>query len=235
MGLGRNDPCWCGSGKKYKVCHLQTDEERTRAERSLKTPAEWVEYHRKAMERDALGLSPEIDAFAPLAALELQGDPMEDADARQWALYDGYGAGAGLVARLPNEPGGQAAAQRNALRQTLAGSFVTLHEVIECKRGRGVRFRDRLTGLERFVRDEALSEQLDPMEVIIGRVILFSKTAILLPNWRKVPFRQRKGIIAGVEGQITEAGLAQDDAAGRARWLKANPTAVLGPVRSALS
>jgi preprotein translocase subunit SecA len=19
--LGRNDPCWCGSGKKYKRCH----------------------------------------------------------------------------------------------------------------------------------------------------------------------------------------------------------------------
>jgi preprotein translocase subunit SecA len=19
--IGRNDPCWCGSGKKYKVCH----------------------------------------------------------------------------------------------------------------------------------------------------------------------------------------------------------------------
>jgi preprotein translocase subunit SecA len=19
--LGRNDPCWCGSGKKYKHCH----------------------------------------------------------------------------------------------------------------------------------------------------------------------------------------------------------------------
>jgi hypothetical protein len=24
--LGRNDPCWCGSGKKYKKCHLQSDE-----------------------------------------------------------------------------------------------------------------------------------------------------------------------------------------------------------------
>ncbi len=23
--LGRNDPCWCGSGKKYKNCHMQTD------------------------------------------------------------------------------------------------------------------------------------------------------------------------------------------------------------------
>jgi preprotein translocase subunit SecA len=24
--LGRNDPCWCGSGKKYKSCHYRTDQ-----------------------------------------------------------------------------------------------------------------------------------------------------------------------------------------------------------------
>jgi hypothetical protein len=24
---GRNEPCWCGSGKKYKKCHLTADEE----------------------------------------------------------------------------------------------------------------------------------------------------------------------------------------------------------------
>ncbi|MGQ9566880.1 MAG: SEC-C metal-binding domain-containing protein [Anaerolineae bacterium] len=23
--LGRNDPCWCGSGKKYKHCHMRED------------------------------------------------------------------------------------------------------------------------------------------------------------------------------------------------------------------
>ena len=22
---GRNDPCWCGSGKKYKKCHEASD------------------------------------------------------------------------------------------------------------------------------------------------------------------------------------------------------------------
>lgn len=27
---GRNDPCWCGSGKKYKNCHLSKDEEEER-------------------------------------------------------------------------------------------------------------------------------------------------------------------------------------------------------------
>jgi len=26
--IERNDPCWCGSGKKYKKCHLPSDEER---------------------------------------------------------------------------------------------------------------------------------------------------------------------------------------------------------------
>ncbi len=25
---GRNDPCWCGSGKKYKYCHLRADREK---------------------------------------------------------------------------------------------------------------------------------------------------------------------------------------------------------------
>jgi hypothetical protein len=24
--LGRNDRCWCGSGRKYKACHLANDE-----------------------------------------------------------------------------------------------------------------------------------------------------------------------------------------------------------------
>ena len=28
--LGRNDPCWCGSGKKYKQCHLKTDTQKSR-------------------------------------------------------------------------------------------------------------------------------------------------------------------------------------------------------------
>lgn len=31
---GRNDPCRCGSGKKYKQCHLGEDEAKARAERA---------------------------------------------------------------------------------------------------------------------------------------------------------------------------------------------------------
>ena len=25
--MGRNEPCWCGSGKKYKHCHFDADRE----------------------------------------------------------------------------------------------------------------------------------------------------------------------------------------------------------------
>ena len=31
---GRNDPCHCGSGKKYKQCHLDTDETAAREARA---------------------------------------------------------------------------------------------------------------------------------------------------------------------------------------------------------
>jgi preprotein translocase subunit SecA len=38
---GRNDPCWCGSGKKYKHCHLRQDKESGQAggSRSASQPA----------------------------------------------------------------------------------------------------------------------------------------------------------------------------------------------------
>jgi hypothetical protein len=28
---GRNEPCWCGSGKKYKKCHLSEDDNKASA------------------------------------------------------------------------------------------------------------------------------------------------------------------------------------------------------------
>ncbi len=33
--LGRNDRCWCGSGKKYKQCHISSDDRKRLADRSV--------------------------------------------------------------------------------------------------------------------------------------------------------------------------------------------------------
>jgi hypothetical protein len=32
--LGRNDSCWCGSGEKYKRCHLAEDERKRSDQRA---------------------------------------------------------------------------------------------------------------------------------------------------------------------------------------------------------
>jgi hypothetical protein len=41
--LGRNDPCHCGSGKKYKQCHLEKDEAAARAARQKEQEAKPAE------------------------------------------------------------------------------------------------------------------------------------------------------------------------------------------------
>jgi preprotein translocase subunit SecA len=38
MAIGRNDPCWCGSGKKYKHCHMRTDQGRDLAQAAAAAP-----------------------------------------------------------------------------------------------------------------------------------------------------------------------------------------------------
>jgi hypothetical protein len=43
---GRNEPCYCGSGKKYKQCHLPQDEAKAaeaRAKAAAEAPAEAAE------------------------------------------------------------------------------------------------------------------------------------------------------------------------------------------------
>jgi preprotein translocase subunit SecA len=38
QSLGRNDPCWCGSGKKYKNCHMRQDQEQRRGTVTAERP-----------------------------------------------------------------------------------------------------------------------------------------------------------------------------------------------------
>ena len=48
--VGRNDPCWCGSGKKYKHCHMRTDERKGSISQTT-TPAAQRELMERANKR----------------------------------------------------------------------------------------------------------------------------------------------------------------------------------------
>jgi hypothetical protein len=60
MKLGRNDPCHCGSGKKYKACCLAKDEAKERAARA------------KAADKTASEPAPPEAAAAPQASRKEQ-------------------------------------------------------------------------------------------------------------------------------------------------------------------
>jgi hypothetical protein len=59
--LGRNDPCHCGSGKKYKACHLGQDEAAEREQRAKQQEAQ-------AKDAPAPAEGAEADAAAAAAA-----------------------------------------------------------------------------------------------------------------------------------------------------------------------
>jgi hypothetical protein len=50
--IGRNDPCWRGSGKKFKKCHWQTDRETAKPARSaVKSKERRIVLHRPPQEK----------------------------------------------------------------------------------------------------------------------------------------------------------------------------------------
>jgi tetratricopeptide (TPR) repeat protein len=67
---GRNDPCPCGSGRKYKLCCLEKDEE-----------AERGRFKRAAAEAAAQAAKTRREAEATLEALEHERDLADDSNA----------------------------------------------------------------------------------------------------------------------------------------------------------
>jgi hypothetical protein len=238
--LGRNDPCHCGSGKKYKKCHEAQDEARGREERSLRTLAQWVDFHSRSLCSTA---STRAKAHADLPAIEARffdgaapADPFADDAFLHHVVFDlPLDDGAPLIATATPEvlPGVEAEAEDRLgdLRKVLAGTHASLLEVADVRRGRGLRLTDRLTGLDAWIADEELSERLDPLEVLVGRVLRFQNGNALLDGWSKVRFRGRKQAIAGVREAMTAAGLADEDVAARVAWLRSEAPVVYRHVR----
>jgi hypothetical protein len=63
--IGRNDPCYCGSGKKFKNCHLKIEQEQAKEDRAWESAARFLR-------RDLLAFAREerfVESFAAGIAL----------------------------------------------------------------------------------------------------------------------------------------------------------------------
>lgn len=208
--LGRNDPCWCGSGRKYKQCHLGEV-----AQPALPDRVRWLitkaEGH---VRRGGIG---GVEEVMDLAAV-LAGADADDPQALVGAM------GHPLVVSLVLEHGGLArfVAARGPLlpddEQLLATSWLTtgrsVHEVEEVHAGDGVVLRDLRTGDRHDVRDVAYSGQARVGQVILAWVVPDGQRHQLLP-----------GAVFVDPSSIDEliALLDDDDPEGIVAWLQRRP------------
>lgn len=235
MKLGRNDPCHCGSGKKYKSCHQRIDEQNTREERSLRSLAEWVAFHRARL-AERVGDEPFEQPLGEqfLAQLELSAAQITADDlARDVVLYDLHTASGAVIEGALRSDDEE---DRRTLARVLASSVQSIFEVTECKRGKGVRLQDRFTGRSYFVAEPALSAQLEPLEYVIGRMLVLNQNPVLLTSWEKIDFRGRKKLVETLRAEGQEAGVvpgAETETQAWQSWLKANAAQILQRTRAA--
>lgn len=172
QSVGRNAPCPCGSGKKYKKCHLDADREPHRAAardesvhemdvRLVRAIArfadrtfgpDWIDVDFDADEAQAQLIVPWVTWTATV-----EGKRVADAFLEQNARH------------LPDEEREWIEAQGRA--------WLSIFEVLKVERGT-VAVRDLLTGHERSVREELASESLVARDVVLARLLEFRGTPL---------------------------------------------------------
>jgi hypothetical protein len=165
--LGRNDACWCGSGRKFKQCHLGRP-----AAASLPDRVGWL--YRKAVayvERrggqptyDVLELARfrAVDPDDPTSLAEALADPLvTDVVLHEGGWFERFVADRGPL--LPDDEALLASAWLLADR--------SVYEVLEAHPGEGLVVRDLRTGDRLDVRERTFSRQAKVMGLVCARVV----------------------------------------------------------------
>ena len=225
--LGRNDPCWCGSGKKYKKCHLDSDEksrsvppspdENPKGAPPLGSNAEEAELRKRLIEfaTGALRkreLEDALQTFVgpePPAGVDDETLSMETVD---WLIHDYVPPRLGhpiIQEFLKRSPGGLTMRQRKIL-EAWGRSRYSMFEVQEVRQGSGVRLKDLLVGGEFFIYDVNTSKRAALWDCYLARVEefdgrhVFTATVLTIPQPLVAPLkewtigaRQRSGLSWG--------------------------------------
>jgi hypothetical protein len=212
---GRNDPCWCNSGKKYKKCHLDSDE------RERREPREQSAVLRGSSEFD--GLRKSIGEFLgqvlterqkKLAIEEFIGDrPADEDDATvsltDWILHDWV---APSLSRTVMEEflvrrGTRITAREREMVEAWTRSFVGLYEVQDLTAGVGFKLKDLILGETFFVHDVSMSTQLARWDGLMARVVPGERGTELAGTGLTVPRRSIGTLRDWMEEDRRNAGL----------------------------
>ncbi|MEF3275905.1 MAG: SEC-C domain-containing protein [Chloroflexus sp.] len=179
--LGRNDPCYCGSGRKYKDCHLRQEEEWRSQQLRLRNAQDNLLQRILALaaDADATELQTAFDRywngryqFAQLAELNEREGYGADRFMVWFAFDYRQSDGQTLVSRLAAtvDQSDLTSLERQLLLQWLDVRLRPYH-VERLRPNTGADLRDLLTGESLILADSHASLRLELNEVIVGHLV----------------------------------------------------------------
>ncbi len=187
--LGRNQPCWCGSGRKYKKCHLG------REQLPLAERVGWL-YMKAGQHAQLTGWN---DLVAE-AGYERCRYAVDDPDALAAALDDPLVLDAvlfegGAFAEFLQMRGSLLPDDERLLAEQWLLVERSVFEVERVHRGRGVTVRDVRTGDTHEVGERAASRQLKPGQLVCARVLPAGDTMQFFGGLEPVALHERDPLI----------------------------------------
>jgi len=170
---GRNDPCWCGSGKKYKNCHMREDAVET--SRLLMHNNLIQRLNTYALQREFK--SDFENAFEFFLGRKFQAphdaeSMIEFQRALDYFIHDyRLPDDKRVIERFAAEHGKRLSAEERALIEGWQHSRLTAFEVIAVEQGVGMRLRDLVSGEEFEVREKRGTQDLNRWEIIVSRLM----------------------------------------------------------------
>ena len=220
--IGRNAPCPCGSGKKYKKCCLNKDEA-GRSQKTSVTPQELelrdqllsfaVKERYQEDYQKAYALFWRKPLREPLA-LDQKGEETF-ALFMDWFLHDFRLAnGATLIEEFRRERKGQLPPEKNTFLQAEAESYFSLYEVLTVTPEVGLRVKDLLTEEEIDTLEVRGSRAVVKWDVIFARVIRSDSVDKFSGVISVVPRREKEEILSSVR----KAWEKFKEETGKAEW-----------------
>jgi hypothetical protein len=194
---GRNDPCWCNSGKKYKKCHLDSDALESREMPSDEPPVSQVPGEFNKM-RNSIGeflgqVLPQREAKQ--ATLEFYGD--READETEiplidWMIHDRFSPTLGrtVLEEFLKRRGPRLTDRERRMAEAWSLSYVGLYEVQYVDIGTGAELKDLIFGETFFAHDVSMSRKLTKWDGLLARVVPGERGTELAGSGLTVPREQ---------------------------------------------
>lgn len=183
VNTGRNDPCWCGSGKKYKKCHLEADQQQpspqerpAAAEDSGKNTVE-ARLRRRLIEfpSEALRKPDMEEALRTFVGSGLSSGGDDDSlelETVDWLIHDYISPrwGSSVIEEFIRRNPGSLSARERQILDAWSRSRYSLFEVQDVEPDAGVLVTDLLAGGGFFVHDVSTARRAVRWDCYLARV-----------------------------------------------------------------